>query len=381
MSSEQSDGEINLIALIEDLLAAKWVISGTTVTFSVLSVALILWMPPSFNGSLRVSSLTNQQMAAYKTLNSTPGISLPIYSGEALVGQTGVILKDDLFLAFENKIRQGLPIAAAHKLHDPDIINFSGTNIELAHKLAEIGQSYTFTVNKGSKNSGVLNFKTADPELAVAIIETALINITNEIREENLLAIAALSRSIETSLKFEVEEVDLQIRIALANYKNKKIARRALLKEHAAIARQLGNADGQAIASGTNAINVAVGQDQPLYVRGYKALEKEITLLDARDTGLAASPFIEGYIELAARKQALENDTRLARIKIGLAETPLINLEAFKAVNYEIGSINFKSSTNKAFIIGLSTVFGGLVSVIFVLIRNALEARRKPASA
>ena len=46
----------------------------------------------------------------------------------------------------------------------------------------------------------------------MAIIETALINITNEIREENLLAIAALSRSIETSLKFEVEEVRSEIR-------------------------------------------------------------------------------------------------------------------------------------------------------------------------
>ena len=373
--------EIDLIELIETLWDAKWFITAITACFTVLSVAVALLLPVGFEGKLRITALTKQQMAAYKTLNNTPGISTPIYAGGVLIGQTGVVLSEEMFVAFESKMRQGRIFGAAHQELDPAIKTFDGTAQELTQTLAKIGQTHTFTPDKGAENAGTLTFRTDNRELTLTIIERALSSATDEIRTDNLEAIADLSRSIETSLTFELDEVTTQINNALANYEIETIARRALLKEQAAIARQLGNANGAAIASGGNGINVAVEQEQPLYIRGYKALEKEIALIDARGKGTAAYPYIENYISLASRKRALESDKRLQRIDTGLAQTPLADAERFAAANYDLETVVFEATGSKRLIVIVATLMGGLIAVIFVLIRSAMLARQEQNAA
>jgi LPS O-antigen subunit length determinant protein (WzzB/FepE family) len=385
VSSEQFDDEIDLIELLATLWDAKWLIAAITSAVATISVIGALLMPTGFEGSMRISAITNQQMAAYQILNSTPGISAPIYQDGKLVGQTGVVSREDLFSNFLNQLRQGTSFANAHRRLDPEFENFDGTSAELTQKLAEIGSSYVFTFNKDSETSGnkdsetsgYLSFETRDRELGATILKTALNEIREKSRLENLQAISNLRRSIDTSLTFELENVNIELKNALSNYENAISARLALLKEHAAIARQLGNADGLAIASGNSGINVAVEQKQPLYNRGYKALEKEIALIDARGKGEAAFPYVTNYVSLAARKQALETDTRLARIDAGLAATPLINEDRFRAVNYDLDAIVFEATTSKSLIVILATLMGGLIAVIFVLLRSALSDRNK----
>ena len=376
MSSEQFDNEIDLVELFETLWDTKWLIATITSAFAAISLIGALLMPTRFEGSLRISAITNQQMAAYQILNSTPGISAPIYQGGELVGQTGVISREDLFSNFLNQLRQGTSFANAHRSLDPDFKNFDGNSAELTRKLAGIGRSYAFTLDQSSDTSGVLRFETVDRELSTAIVKTALNEIREKSRLENLQAISNLRRSIDTSLTFELENVNIELKNALSNYENVTSARLALLKEHAAIARQLGNADGLAIASGNSGINVAVEQKQPLYNRGYKALEKEIALIDARGKGEAALPYVADYVSLAARKRALESDTRLARIDAGLTASPIVDENGFLAANYNLDSIVFEATTSKSLIVILATLMGGLIAVIFVLLREALLARK-----
>ena len=376
MSSEQFDNEIDLVELFETLWDAKWLIATITSAFAAISVIGALLMPTGFEGSLRISAITNQQMAAYQILNSTPGISAPIYQGGKLVGQTGVVSREDLFSNFLNQLRQGISFANAHRSLDPHFVNFDGNSAELTRILAEIAGSYAFTLDPSSDTSGVLRFETVDRELSTAIVKTALNEIQEKSRLENLQAISNLRRSIDTSLTFELENVNIELKNALSNYENVTSARLAHLKEHAAIARQLGNADGLAIASGNSGINVAVEQKQPLYNRGYKALEKEIALIDARGKGEAALPYVADYVSLAARKRALESDTRLARIDAGLTASPIVDENGFLAANYNLNSIVFEATTSKSLIVILATLMGGLIAVIFVLLREALLARK-----
>ena len=375
MQDATSD-EIDLIELIETLWGAKWLITVITACFSIVSVVFAFLLPTSFEGKLRITALTKQQMATYQTLNNTPGISAPIYAGGVLVGQTGVVLREDMFATLTNKIREGRVFAAAHQNLDPAIKAYDGTAEELTRELAKISQEFEFTMDKESSDSGVLTFETNNPKLKLKIVELALSSATDEIRIDNLTAIADLSRSIETSLNFELDEVTTQIDNALANYEIETIARRALLKEQAAIARQLGNANGATIASGNNGINVAVEQKQPLYIRGYRALEKEIALIDARGKGTAAYPYVENYASLSARKRELESDKRVQRIATGLSETPLADSDRFTAVNYDLETLVFEATSSKRLIVILATLMGGLITVIFVLVRSALVARQ-----
>ena len=377
MSSENLDEEIDLFALIETLWDSKWLIAAIISVFAAFSATAVFFMSPSFKGVLRISSLTNQQMAAYQILNNTPGISPPIYQGGKLVGQTGVISGEDLFSNFLEQVRQGSSFAEAHRSLDPEFENFDGSRAELIQDLAQISSSYVFELDEGSNTSGLLSFETVDRDLSQTIIKNALEKIREKSRSENLASVSSLRKAIETSLAFELENIDIQIKNALSNYENETTFRRALLKEHAAIARQLGNAGGQTMTSGDSGVNVAVEQKQPLYNRGYKALEKEIALIDSRGNGMAALPYVQNYVSLAAQKLALTSDTRLARIDAGLAATPLIDKDAFRPVNYDLDSLVFEATTSKRLIVILGTLMGGFIAVIFVLLRNALATRGK----
>ena len=375
MSSEQFDNEIDLVELFETLWDTKWLIATITSAFAAMSVIGALLMPTGFEGSLRISAITNQQMAAYQILNSTPGISAPIYQGGKLVGQTGVVSREDLFSNFLHQLRIGTSFAEAHSRLDPAYINFDGDSTEFQQNLAAIGNSYLFTLDGDSDTSGLLRFRTDDRELTKTILKLALDNIQERSRTQNLKAISSLRSAIEASLAFELEDVKIQIQNALTNYKNEITFRRASLIEHAAIARQLGNADGLSIASGNSGINVAVEQQQPLYSRGYKALEKEIALIDERGKGEAALPYITDYASLAARKLALETDPRLSRIDAGLAATPIVDENRFIAANYDLDTLVFEAITSKRLIVIFSTLMGGFIAVVFVILRNALSAR------
>ena len=92
---------------------------------------------------------------------------------------------------------------------------------------------------------------------------------------------------------------------------------------------------------------MAIDKKSPLYLRGYKALEKEIALLDERSIGVASLPFIDAYPELAFRKRNLETDARLERIASGVNISPLNSRETFRAVDFDLGTLVFKPTSNR----------------------------------
>ena len=386
--------EIDLIEIIQTLWDGKWLITAITAALTILSVGVLLQIPPSFEGSLRITPLSSQEMASYQALNNTPDISEPIYAGEVLIGHKGVVSRQDFFAAFEEKVFQKLIFRAAHMRLDPEINNFDGSRGELAQKLSEIAQNYEYSRTSESEESdgavvitGELIFHTNDRELASDILELAFAAATENIRLTNLEAIADLKRSIETGLQFESDEVTREIENALSTYEVKTATYLAILKEQAAIARQLGIADYQLGAATQVGIDISIENDtsetpsrySTLYLRGYKALEQEIALINARGKGDAVYQYIPSYAQLFERKKSLETDRRLERIDRGLALSPLISPEKFKAFNYDLKTVIFKPKINKLLVVIFITLIGSIIAAIFVLIRHSMVQRKQNA--
>lgn len=380
MPDEMND-EIDLLELIEIIWDGKWLIGAITGIFAIFSIFGALSLPPRYEGQIDIAALDKTQMAAYAPLNDTPGISPPIYAGNELIGHQGVMLSQDLFEAFTASLRQGQFIAAAHAEIDPDFINFDGTEAEKREELLNLRKIYDLSIDKNNPLRGTFRFSTGDKELARAIVTSAF-NATNaDIRRENLRGVANLRRSIESSLAFEIDEVETAIANAIADYETETAARLANLTEQAAIARQLGIADNQSgLANrGTNGIGINVNTNLPLYLRGFKALEKEIALIKSRGKGDAILPYVPNYPGLAARLRALKTDKRLERIEKGVVLTPLADSSSFSAVDYDFETLVFKSTTSKALIVILATLIGGIIAVIFVLIRHFMAQRKQAA--
>ena len=88
-------------------------ITATTAAFAILSVGVVFQIQPVFEGSLLITSLSNQEMAPYQARNNTPDISEPIYAGELLVGHKGVVSREDFFAAFKEEVLQKLVFRTA----------------------------------------------------------------------------------------------------------------------------------------------------------------------------------------------------------------------------------------------------------------------------
>ena len=380
MQDATSD-EFDLIELIEIIWDGKWLITAITAAFAILSVGVVLQIPPSFEGRVEIRALDRTQIAVFAPLNDTPGVSQPIYAGTKLIGQKGVILSEDLFKAFIAELGRGQFLSTAHAEIDPDFVNFDGTETEKREALSKLREDYDISIDNGDPLRGTLEFSTGDKELALAILTSTFEAINENLRVDNLRGITNLKLSIRNSLNFEIDKTETAIANAIANYKNETAANLAILNEQAAIARQLGIADNQAglAALGTNGIGINVNTDMPGYLRGFKALEKEIALINSRGTGDALLPYVPDYPYLAAQLRRLTTDKRLERIEKGIASTPLIDAEKFIAADYDLDTVIFKSSIDTRLIVLLATLMGSMIAVIFVLLRHALVQRNQSA--
>lgn len=110
---EATNDEIDLIELIQSFWDGKWLITAITAACAILSCWVVFPILPGFEGSLRISSLSNQETAPYKALNNTPDISEPIYAGEMPIGHKGVVSREDFFAAFEEEVLQKLILRVA----------------------------------------------------------------------------------------------------------------------------------------------------------------------------------------------------------------------------------------------------------------------------
>ena len=153
------------------------------------------------------------------------------------------------------------------------------------------------------------------------------------------------------------------------------------MTEQAAIARQLGIADNQAVIEtrGTTGVGINVNTNLPLYLRGYHALEKEVALIKARGTGKDILLYIPNYPKLAAELRTLKTDNRLERIEKSLQLTPLANAESFTAASYDLNAMTFQKTIPIPLVLLLATLVGGIIAVIFVLMRHFMTQRNQNA--
>lgn len=241
----------------------------------------------------------------------------------------------------------------------------------------------------------------------------------------------------EMERSFELEDVSQKIQNALVDYDRKTRDRLAFLKEQAAIARKLGVAkntlEAQTFAASTGVV-ANVKSDTPFYLRGYEAIEKEIELISSREDKVSfvgglleleqkqreleqdrtiqraerKKAFLDSMIELEKRKRLLEQDKTLERAdrkeayltsvleiegqqraiqqdktidraKALFASTPVNDAQQFVAAQYDVFATNIESKSKRSLIVALALVLGGMVGVMFVLIRSAMR-KRKPTA-
>ena len=156
-----------------------------------------------------------------------------------------------------------------------------------------------------------------------------------------------------------------------------KIKKRVkFLIEQYAIATELGIVTNKLDTSvlSQNQISLNINSDDvPYYLRGSKAIKKEIELIESRseeDILLMA----DGYMKLNKEIAFLQNNQSSSQLKNAAQVIETDNVKDW--VEFDIKLADVKSQKKKMLYVALSMVLGGMVGVIYVLISNVIHKRK-----
>ena len=274
---------------------------------------------------------------------------------------------------FENAIHRYQLLDAAKyeekQTYDDAVMALAASiNIKQASDVIDGNESYLrpytieFEYNDRDKWKQVL--------LAVDTLATQSVRQILQQRFENTLTVA------KQKIKFELEELDLEITDALAQYDAEMSDRLVYLTEQASIARTLGLATN-AIATHTfvaqNEMVANINTQTPFYLRGYEAIEKEMELIQSRTNKKA---FVHGLREIEQKKRELQTDMTLKRAVRLFNSTPVFRSNEFVAVSATPEATAFAHRGNLPLIIALSMIIGGIFGVLDVLISAAFRKHK-----
>ncbi len=372
MQDTTSD-EIDLIELINVLWSGKWLIAGISalITTPVFAYLLFIFEPP-YRASIEILPLNAGQMRAYDRLNSllasplsADGFKNIVYS-ELYSGDT-----------LRNLISE----------NDPRLIDFDGSPQERAILLREIVSKAIEAAITTKKDTVVrpdtISFTGPDEATTISLLTKLLGGLEQKALTSLVESIETIIQNERESRDFAIQKAEIEIENLIDNYATKIAARVKFLQEQLEIARTLGIAEnGFSDLLSKGSITGISGQNSlPFYMRGYKAIGKELALIKARGRSREEMlQHISEYPALRAKLISLETDPTIQRIETAFEASPLKERKT-KIINYNTAAIDGKSTSSKVLILALTIIVSGIIGVVVVLLRSFTTARQETDAA
>lgn len=216
----------------------------------------------------------------------------------------------------------------------------------------------------------ILKVTTNETEVTQRILRDWVARLNQEVKRDMVGVLEARARLVDEGLVRVAEDRVRDAEYALQDYRKRAAARVALLSEQASIARKLGLKKAtieSTVFEGKNSLVANVKTDSPLYLRGYEALEKEISLITSRKT---ERDFVSGLIEVEAKLRAAKDDPTARRLRELIRTSPLTDPQ-FQVVTIDVAPDAFARSKGWPMLGALGAMAGGFVALLYVFARVA----------
>ena len=370
-TSQPYDDEIDLFQLFETIWQGKWLIISITALFGAGGLGFIVLGPSSYQGSVVLQPQSSAYISRFSALNDIPSLTDQVLdaNGNAIRGKfiTGERLLDIFIREFNDyrELRQAVTAVS------PAVLEADFDSQEDRERVI-IALARDFTLAPGKNETAhSIQFEGTDPDEIRAILNRAVADINRSVAQATRVNIENLRESTRVGIMNEIEQVQSTLDSKIRAYQYEVAGTVAYLREQAAIARELGIEQGDVGSPRDQAgVSVTVETQRPFYTRGYRAIEKEIALIEGRSPE-SYGYYIEGYRDLVERRELLLTDTRVGQIDRALDQLPLG--EDFQAVIIDLDLMDIESKTKAPLILALSIVLGGMVAVLYVLIRSGFQ--------
>ena len=363
----QYSDEVDLVELIQTVWNGKLVILAFVFVSLAAAFGFTITRPaPDFLATSQIKPILTEDAEKYRKFNA---VDVYQVNAERLLA---------LFVEQLDSRRVFERLMVKHRLLER---NDFDSDEDFDDALVQLASSINIAPDDDSQQIGEdakhwqLSFEYNDRDKWLALLKDLKLETTREVQRLVTTQFANITEAMVTKRAFELEDLETAIDNTFADYEQVVNKRVAFLQEQAAIARTLNVADNtietQSFATQSGMIT-NITTEVPFYLRGYKAIEKELKLLRSRDDPV---PFIDNLAELQRQKRALEQDKTVERAKSLFALSPIGSEQGFSAVSFEAASTTFKTQSNRMLMAILAAFIGGIIGIAYVLVSNAMKNR------
>jgi len=370
------DDEIDLFQLFKTLWDGKWKIISTTFVAAVIGVVSSVVKPNSFEVS------TPFQIAK-------PSVFLPYTTLNSLLKEKGLYFDKEINESGYKFDRESVFDAVVFEFNDyEEMVDVLSENEFVKQSIkglddrqkqkALIGFAKKFIIVPTSNNEEKWHLKFEwhnDYEgrsLFSLALQKTLINLQKTLKNN----IDELAKAIERQNSYQLENLQNDLNVIKQNEKENLKKRIIFLNEQYSIAMELGietnKLNANALSQNSqNQISLSITPNNvPYYLRGSKAIKKEIVLIENRseeDILLMANDNFKVNKEIAL----IQNDKSSSQLKNAAKLIESDNPKDW--VMFDMQLADAKSQKKSTLYIALSIVLGGMVGVIYVLISNVIR--------
>ena len=384
MQLEQND-EIDLFSLLKTIWDGKWKIIATT-TISLFACLIYNFNTPnSFKIETTITSNSQDIFIKFKTLNEIL-LEQQQKNYDLLeinnFGESNVYLIDsnliiEKFFYEFNDYKEMIRVLEKNEFVNDKIKNLN--NSQKQKFLIELAKNFKVMRPNKKESYAKIFFNWHDVDEGIFLFKRAL-NITlSNVKNSILQDINNLVLALDSNNQRQINILKGKLSSIREIY-NLRIAKRKLyLNENSIIAKELGILGNKTypnrqsldtlLASESNNI-----QDFPYYLRGHKAIDKEIELINnrsAQDKDLMSF----GYIKIKEQLLQIEENYKSNELKNAAKLVESSNANEWIDYNFEFAKV--KNLKKTKIYLAFSILIGLMIGVIYVFAAKTINETRK----
>ena len=372
VNAYQSD-EIDIFQIFTDLWSGKIPIILVTLLAGIIGAFVFFLKPNSYEITTNLNPAKNSYFTQFTNVNVALEESDLNYS----LTSEGIF---KLFIKEFNDYTEIRDILSNQKIIGDQVLedlNDDGRN----NLINALSQQFRIIDPTNHQNNWQLQVIWDDPKIGIEIFNNTLNYVKENIKNLIIQDLSQYSEFLENQNKQKIERLQTELNSVLYLEKISLQKRIIYLSEQAAIAKELGIIDNtldeidlinQEISSMELNINTS---SLPDYLRGYKALEKEKSLLLGRsDKDILI--LSDNYRNTLSQIEELKKDILPNQLKQLSENLKKVNPDNWVEYDFEISSKINLNQTLKIYIL-ISSIIGGFLSSFWILLAKSYANRKK----
>lgn len=374
------DDEIDLFELFQKLWDGKWKIIATTFVAAIFGVVFSYVPSNSFIVSSPIYSGKQSVFLQYTLINDLLKNEEMLFDENT--NPNGFIVNNSsifqLFVTEFNDYQEMVDALSKSEFVQQSIRDLDDD--EKQSNLINFAKAFKLKAPLKNEDNWTMSFEWHNELEGKQLLHDAISQTLLNVKNDTKISVEELANTIDIRNKRMLEKLREELNVIEKNEINKNKQLLNYLFEQSAIAKELDIEtnifDANALSlSAQNSVSLNVNSNNvPFYLRGYKAIDKEISLIQSRTVEeilLGASK----YLTTKEKILLLETDLSSSQLRESSEAIAIDNPNDWVEYNPAIADV--KSQKKSPLIIALSMFLGGTIGAMYILILNTIRKRQE----